>query len=115
MSQSKVQNIEISLAQAEAKVELGAAIERLHGNKDFQKVILNGYFKDEAVRLVMAKSAPGMDSDDTQKELDRGILGIGQLRNYFVVKCQEAKMAEKSIEDNKQEREFLLAEELQGE
>lgn len=76
-----LERIEIEISEAKAAVELHKNYEALCSNKHFQKVITEGYFVQEAARLVRAKSAP-LD-DATQKHIDAMIVGIGGLIKYF--------------------------------
>ena len=47
---------------------------KLMKNRHFKDIIEEGYFKEEAARLVMAKSAPL--TDDHQRYIDGMIIGV---------------------------------------
>ena len=106
--------LELSIEQAKANIELGRSIERLYKNKDFKKVVLEGYFKDEAIRLVMSKSnpqllrdSPVMKAADIQADLDRMIFAIGSLQQYLFTCSMIAQQSEKAIQDDEQALEEL--------
>jgi len=49
MVDQQIEQIELSIEAAKANVEKMEALLRLIDNKDFKKIIDDGYFKDEAV------------------------------------------------------------------
>ena len=112
MSNDAIQEIELSIKEAQKMVDLGAAVQRLATNRDFKKVILEGFFEDEAIRLVHLKADPNMQSSDSQKAILTQMDAIGALRQYLETLAQLAGMAQKSIEADEQTRDELLAEGL---
>jgi len=111
--QEQVREIEIDMETAKKTIALEEAMSRLYKDKDFKAVILDGYFKEEASRTVMLKAEPNMQDEIRQKALDNIITGIGSLRQYFRKVYQVAQMSLKSLEDQQQAREEILAEDLQ--
>ncbi len=85
----------------------------LMNSKSFQDVIEDGYFRDEAARLVMAKSAELTDMQ--QKNIDCMILGIGGFHNYLNLILQRGRQADQQLEDLETTREQIAAEELDEE
>jgi len=112
MSQSAIEEIELNIKEAKKMVDLGKALDRLHSNRDFKKVIGEGFFKDEAVRLVHLKSDPSMQSEEHQEAVAKQMDSIGGLVHYFRTVAHRAMLAEKAIEADEETREELLAEEL---
>ena len=104
--------IESNLKRNAVVTELGNALARLKGNRDFKKVILEGFFEDEAIRLVHLKADPNMQGSDSQKAILTQMDAIGALRQYLETLAQLAGMAQKSIEADEQTRDELLAEGL---
>jgi hypothetical protein len=96
----------ISLVQANAAIEKSRALDRLTRNKDFLTVIHEGYFKDEAVRLVHAKASAMNQEPEFQAGVLRDIDGIGSLMSYFQVIDHEARMSTKALQDHEEDREF---------
>lgn len=112
MRANELEQIESSIKHAKRTVDLGSALERLFDNRDFKQVITEGYFNQEAVRLVHLKSDPNMQSPDTQKAIISQMDSIGYLNQYFSTVLALASMASKSIDADEQTREDLLAEGL---
>ena len=56
MSNEAINAIERDIKEARKHVELGDSLERLLNNRDFKKVIVEGYFEKEAARLVHLKA-----------------------------------------------------------
>ena len=110
--EAQLQQIEISLEDAQANVALAEKLNRLHKNADFQDLIISGYFKDEASRAVLLKSDPEMCEDREQKQISDIITSIGGLRQYFHKVFRLGQMSEQSMEADKQTRQELLAEDL---
>ena len=106
------EEIEISIKQAKEVVDLRDALRRLHNNKDFKKVIKEGYFIDDASRLVLLKADPEMESPENQAIIERQIVAIGQLSQYFGKVEALGNMAERGIEDHATALEEIAAEEL---
>lgn len=91
-------------------VDFGKALERLYNNKDFKRVIVEGYFKDEPIRLVQLLSAVDMQTPDKQQSIMQQMVGIGQLQQYFNVIKFHARQGQKSIEECEDLREEILTE-----
>jgi hypothetical protein len=83
MSEQQIHEIEINMEQAKSFIGMGEALDKLHKNRDFKKIIVEGYFKEEAIRLVNLKSEPAMQSPEKQASIIRDIDAIGSLRSYF--------------------------------
>ena len=111
MSADQIKEITLSIEEAQDFVKRGEALERLHKNRDFRKIILEGLFKDEAVRLVNLKAAPQMQHEQHQANILREIDGIGSLRNYFRAIYQAADQAQSAIRDGEEALEELRNEE----
>ena len=56
MIDNQVEEIELEINQAKEKVALKDSLEKLIKNRDFKKVITEGYFEQEAIRLVLLKA-----------------------------------------------------------
>lgn len=114
MSQNEetLKKIEVTIEDAKKAVALFKSFEKLLDNSDFKAVITEGYFKDESVRLVLAKATPDMDTPEMQAGIIRSIDSIGLLRQYFVAVTQAGRMAERAILENEEVREEILAEDL---
>ena len=113
MIEQQIEQIELQLEHAQKAIAKMEALDRLYHNKDFQAVIAEGYFKDEASRLVLLKGDVNID-EEAEKHCDKMINGVGCLRAYFQVINHFGEQAKKAIEDDQNTREELLAEQLEG-
>lgn len=113
MSQSAIEEIELNIKEAKKITDLGKALDRLHSNRDFKKVIGEGFFKDEAVRLVHLKADPSMQSEEMQAAIEKHMQGIGALTQYFRMISHQAMLASKAMEEDERTREELMEEGLE--
>lgn len=112
MSQHDLETIELSIKHAKKSVDLMKSVDRLTKNRDFKAVFLDGYFEKEAVRLVLLKADPNMQSEESQAEIIKQMDSIGSVRQYLSAIIQMGRMAEKAIADDEATREAILEEEL---
>jgi hypothetical protein len=112
MSSETIQAIEQNIKKARAVIEFGNALERLRNNKDFKKVIVDGYFHDEAVRLVHLKGDPAMQTPQMQQSIINQMDAIAALNQYFGTILQQSSLAAKSVASDEETRDELLEEEL---
>ena len=83
MSNPSVEEIQVDIDEAKETVEIMNALERLQNNPDFKKIIADGYFKEEAYRLVGLKASPAMQAPERQAAMLKAIDGIGSLQQHF--------------------------------
>lgn len=112
MSNATIQAIEDNIKQARKLVEVGEALERLKNNRDFKKVMIEGYFEQEAIRLVHLKSDQNVQSPDMQKSINSQIDAIGAVSQYFSTVLHKASIARKAIASDEEARDEILEEEL---
>lgn len=112
MSNATIQAIEDNIRQARKIAEVGEALERLRNNRDFKKVMLEGYFEQEAIRLVHLKSDQNVQSPDMQKSIIAQIDAIGAVSQYFSTVMHKASIARKAIASDEEARDEILEEEL---
>jgi hypothetical protein len=110
--ENQIREVEVTIEQCEEQIAQAEALERLHKNADFKKLILDEYFEKNAIRTVMMKSAGGQEGEKEQKNLDNVLIGIGQLGQYFHKIFTFGEGAARAIDENKNTREELLAEDL---
>ena len=96
---AKINEIQEFIKEKQESVKKLEALNRLAKNKDFKLLIDNGYFVDEATRLVMLKASPCSASDEDQKNIMRGIDSVGYLRQYFATITTLGREAERRIEE----------------
>lgn len=108
-----IQEIEKNIAQAKEIVELGNAMERLSQNRDFKKIVKEGYFRDEAIRLVHLKADPNMQTPEKQQAVLLQMDAIGAVNQYFQTIFHRAAVASKAIAADEEVRDEILAEEAE--
>lgn len=91
------EEIQLDISEARELVEMRDAFNRLADNIDFKKVILQGYFKDEAARLVEARGNPHLQKPEDQAKLLRSIDGIAEFKSYILASIARGNGAEQAI------------------
>lgn len=107
-----IQDIELNIKQAQLLVDTGNALERLRSNRDFKMIISEGYFKEEAVRLVHLKGDPSMQTVEYQESIIKQMDAISALNQYFNTVFHRASLAEKAIEADEETRDEMIAEDI---
>lgn len=102
MANDQIEAIEQSLVPARAEVDFGATLLRLKANKDFQAVVMHGYFEREAIRLVHLKAEAHMQSPESQASINTQIDAIGSFSAYLNAVLYKAANARREIEDGEQ-------------
>ena len=110
MSEAQVDAVELSIEEGKKTVHLRDALNLLSQNAEFKEIILEGYFKNEASRLVLLRADPAMQSEEIQKSIDNSIIAVGNLRVYLNTIMQLGSMAEKALIDDQDAREHMLGE-----
>lgn len=110
MSNDAIQEIELSIKEAQKIVDLGAAVQRLASNRDFKKVVMEMYFEKEAVRLVHLKANPAMQDKERQEAIIKEMDAIGSFYQFLRTLEIQAEMARRAIDDGESLREEILAE-----
>lgn len=65
-------------------VDMWASLERLKDNKDFQRVILEGYFKDKAVNGVSLLAQDAIVQGGHRTAVMEDLIAISSLEDFFV-------------------------------
>jgi len=104
-----LEEVEIQINMAREMIKLRDAYLKLQANKLFKDVIEEGFFKEEAARLVMAKSSDL--APEYMAKVDSMIMGVGGLSNYFSMVVRRGNEMEQALEDHETTREDILAEE----
>jgi hypothetical protein len=106
------EELEANIKRAKEEIELGNALDRLFSNRDFKKVILNGYFEKQAVKLVHAKADLKFEDGSAHESIVRQIDAIGNFRKYLADITETAALARKSIDADEQTRDEILNEDI---
>ena len=105
------------LEQVEIQIEMASKLRKMRDNcvkltasEPFKDIITEGYFKEEAARLVMAKSASLTPEQMTL--IDNMIFGVGALANYIESVMRRGAEMDQAIGEHEETREEILAEEV---
>jgi hypothetical protein len=107
----KLAEIDERIIKLQEEKELGEALERLHENEDFIKVILHGYFETEAKRIFELLTIPTKLKRDQLENLMDKMTAIRNYKQYFQTVLINAQMAPDQIQDEENYRKELTAEE----
>lgn len=110
MTADVINQLEKNIAQAKEFVALGDALERLKNNRDFKAVMSEGYFKKEAIRLVLLKADVRMQSPAIQASIISQIDSIGNVNQYFEMVFRQADTGVKGIAADEETLQEVLAE-----
>lgn len=65
-------------------VDMAQALARLEDNKDFKKVILDGYFRDKAINGVSILGSDYVRRNGVRGEVMEELVAISHLQDYFI-------------------------------
>lgn len=111
--EDNVEQVELTIEAGKANIKLWESLDRLSNNRDFKAVIAKGYFEKEPIRLVMLKSDPSMSESD-QKDIDKAIVGVGALRQYFSAIYAIANQSKMAMAEYYETIEELRQEQING-
>ena len=105
--------LQITVAEAKAKIERQDMLTRLEANPDFRELIENGFMGDHAIRQVMLKAPPAIQDEMRQQLLDQQITAIGGLKQFFVNIFAEGQEARVALADAEEAMEEVAQEGLE--
>lgn len=87
MNNQNAENNSNELISVENKYwkDLYLALKRLHDNVDFQKVVLEGYFKDKAINGVSMLAHTSTIREGRRGEIFESLIAVSQLQDYFIM------------------------------
>lgn len=109
---AQIQIAEATLEDAKETVKLGDMLEKLYSNREFKKIILDGYFRDTATSLTANLTNPAML--DKRDDLVEQLVGISALRTHLFAVNTKAQHAREAIEAHEYEIELLRQEAVEG-
>jgi hypothetical protein len=113
MYETELQQLDLSIKHAQKTVDLGDALARLRNNRDFKKVVEEGYFNQEAIRLVHLMSDANMQTPEIQSSIYKQMVAVGVFRDYLETLETRAGMARRSVEADEATRDEILADEAE--
>lgn len=102
--------IDVTIEQCKAQIELGNALERMLQSPDFNLVVRTGYFRDEPARLALLLADPACESPDSQSRILRDLHATGSLHTYLNGLKHKASIAERTLAEHQE----LEAEQLRA-
>jgi|TARA_B110000908_G_C10045964_1_gene354022 hypothetical protein len=107
-----MQEIEITIEDAKKAIYLGDLVTKLESNPDFKELIIDGYFKEDAARVVMLKADKEFQSLAQQDKLDKDIMGISVFGEYLRTKKILGLMAQESLREHEDTRQAIVQENI---
>ena len=104
----EIEQVEIQIEMAQKLRKMRDNCVKLTASEPFKDVITEGYFKEEAARLVMAKSSNL--TADQMKLIDNMQYGIGALANFLESVMRRGSEMDTAIGEHEETREEILAE-----
>ena len=105
-----LEQVEIQIDMANKLRALRDNCVKLTASEPWKDVIDEGYFKEEAARLVMAKSSNL--TPEQMKLIDNMIFGIGAVANYIESVMRRGAEMDQAVGEHEETREEILAEEI---
>ena len=104
--------LELRLSQIKEVIKKGDALERLSKNKDFKFLILDGYLKEEAARLVKLRADNSSTFNEViKKSIDSKITGVGEFNEFLrMIK----KNSDSGIDELVKYEEYLAMKDMEG-
>ena len=106
----EIEQVEIQIEMAHKLRKMRDTCVKLTESAAFKDVITEGYFKEEAARLVMAKSSNL--TPEQMKLIDNMQYGIGALANFIESVMRRGAEMDQAVGEHEQTREEILAEEV---
>ena len=106
-----IEKIDLDIEDAKRQISLRDSLNRLHENKDFQAIIMEGYIKDEASRIALCMADAEFQTQEKQEQLTKMSYGIGGLFQYFRKLSMMAEMSETALQAHEQTKVEMLTEE----
>lgn len=98
--------IDESIKSAQARVDKAERAKALYDNALFKELVVEGYFRDEAVRTV---SLYGSGSIVEREGLERDMHAIGAFRKFLANIVEDGKRAHSDLEVARNQRDAVIA------
>ena len=105
-----LEQVEIQIDMAQKLRKMRDNCVKLTASEPWKDIIGEGYFKEEAARLVMAKSSHL--TPEQMQLIDNMIYGIGALANYIESVMRRGAEMDQALGEHEETREEILAEEV---
>lgn len=111
MSQSDIEEIEVTIDEAKKIAKRAERVRRLEKNADFRALVLEGYFTEEAARLAHLVTDPQVIQGGHLEFVQNDLKGIGAFKRYLTATLQLGDIAAQTISDAERELELARAQE----
>ena len=105
-----LEQVEIQIDMAQKLRKMRDNCVKLTASETWKDIIDTGYFKEEAARLVMAKSSHL--TPEQMQLIDNMQYGIGALANYIESVMRRGAEMDQAIGEHEETRDEILAEEI---
>jgi len=105
---SDLNEVLISMEEVQDQLENAELLEQLHANAAFKKLILDGYFKTEAQKLVGIMAHPMNEMN--KEQVTNKMVGISALQAYFNMIHRKGETAKAALQEHEVAIEELSAE-----
>jgi len=106
-----IEQVEMGIDEAKRIIAEGKDAMTLADNPLFKKIVLDGYFKNEAARLALLISDPTI-SEAIRGYIERDLYGIGGFKRFLSAKVQMGLVAEQEVKDLGETLDEMRAEEV---
>lgn len=106
---SQTEEIELSIQEAKRLIEVRDAAVRLSENADFKAVVLDGYLKDEALRLTHLSADVAVK--EHKDDIFLALQGISLFRQFMQDRIRMGDIAERELHDYEEALDDVRAEE----
>ncbi len=94
------EEVELEMVEASYWAEKVDSLDRLMDNKDFQSLILEGYFKDKAINSVSLLANESVKREGRRGDLMEEMIAISNLEDYFITVKQLGNGAKADLYDD---------------
>ena len=105
-----LEQVEIQIDMAQKLRKMRDNCVKLTASEPWKDIIGEGYFKEEAARLVMAKSSHL--TPEQMQLIDNMQYGIGALANFIESVMRRGAEMDQALNEHEETREEILAEEI---
>lgn len=111
VDRATLKDMETSMEEFRQKINLADSLSILYDNIHFKEVVLKGYLKDLALKLVYLKAHTYNQKDEIQEMIEQQINAISWFQHYLENIMIEGSLAKQSLSTAETEYDTLLGEE----
>lgn len=113
-NEDAIKQIEVGKKEAQRFIDKATGLDQLAKNRHFNKLILEGYFKDEAARLTGLLGDSEFSSEEDQRELFSQLKAIAHLQQHFRAIAEVGKQMRAAMDEMDSALEEIHAEEAEA-